>query len=142
MLARVPWFENLSLPKSFLFAPEAQRILAGGGTTGTGVVIAFAPRRGAGPKHRNENFRSSKFRLAPLPGCDAFALGSRWFHHRLISTALSGQKQESLNAKVLGNDKGLKPTAKFRPSLRDAGSQHHFFTTTFPVLSVQESVPG
>ena len=32
----------------------------------------------------------------PLPellsGCDASALGSRWFHHRLISTALSWQK--------------------------------------------------
>jgi hypothetical protein len=33
-------------PKLFSFALEAQRILAGGSTTGESVVIAFAPRMG------------------------------------------------------------------------------------------------
>ncbi|MBP6822183.1 MAG: hypothetical protein KA368_11615, partial [Acidobacteria bacterium] len=79
-------------PNLFSFAPEAQRRLAGGETTGNVVVIALRPGKGAGPKHSDDEFRSSKFRPAPLPGCNAFAFGNRWFHHRLISTALSGQK--------------------------------------------------
>jgi len=36
----------LSLPTFFLFAPEAQRRLAGGETTGKPVIIAFAPWQG------------------------------------------------------------------------------------------------
>ena len=66
--------------------------LAGGGTTGKPVIIAFAPRQGRGTEVRWKKFRCSEFRPAPLPGCDASALGFRWFHHRLISTALSGRK--------------------------------------------------
>jgi hypothetical protein len=37
---------SLVITHIFLFAPEAQRILAGGETTGKAVIIAFAPWQG------------------------------------------------------------------------------------------------
>jgi hypothetical protein len=39
-------FGKLVITHIFLFAPEAQRKLAGGETTGKPVIIAFAPRQG------------------------------------------------------------------------------------------------
>ena len=38
--------DNLVITHIFLFAPEAQRKLAGGETTGKPVIIAFAPWQG------------------------------------------------------------------------------------------------
>ncbi len=104
-LPEVALANGLSLPKTFLFAPEAQRILAGGETTGKTVIIAFAPRQGRGTEAPRKGFRILEFRPAPLPGCETSSSRFRWFHHRLMSTALPGQKQVSPNAKVLGNDK-------------------------------------
>jgi len=40
----VPALKTCHYPNLFSFAPEAQRILAGGETTGKPVIIAFAPR--------------------------------------------------------------------------------------------------
>ena len=78
----------LSLPQTFLVAPEAQRILAGGETTGQDVIIDVALRQERGTR------KSSSFTVgpAPHPGRDNLPLRFRWFHHRLISTALPGQK--------------------------------------------------
>jgi hypothetical protein len=64
-------------------------------------LLPLRPGKGAGPKHGDENSEIQS--PAPLPGCNASALDSRWFHHRLISLALSGQKQKSPNEKNLGN---------------------------------------
>ncbi len=73
-------------PNLFRFASEAQRILAvvkRNGTTGTFVIIAFAPQRSAGQEVIKRRFPNSKPHPAPR---------YRWFHHRLMSTALSGRK--------------------------------------------------
>jgi len=81
------------------------KIQAGGETTGNGVVIALRPGRSAGPKHGDEKFRSSRFRPAPLPGCEPSALGSGGFTTGLYPQPFQGKKQQSPNAKVFGNDK-------------------------------------
>jgi hypothetical protein len=83
---------SLVITQIFFFAPEARWKLAGGGTAGMLVVIALRPGRGAGSMRKEKKFRSSKSRPAPLPGRDRSALSYRWFHRRLISTALSGRK--------------------------------------------------
>jgi hypothetical protein len=41
-----PRLYALVITHIFLFAPEAQRILAGGETTGKPIIIAFAPWQG------------------------------------------------------------------------------------------------
>ena len=41
-------FNHLSLPKLFIFAPEAQRILAGGASHRKARHYCFAPRQGRG----------------------------------------------------------------------------------------------
>jgi hypothetical protein len=46
---------------------------------------------------------------------------SRWWNHRLISTALPGRRARIAKRKDLGNDKGLKPTAKVIRLLRGWG---------------------
>src|SRR5215475_2862712 len=69
-----------------VFAPEAQRTLAGGGTTGkAGVTIRPAP------KGRQISFvcRPSG---AGIRGC----LISWWFHHRLISGVPPGRNPKPL----------------------------------------------
>src|SRR5215468_8135636 len=61
-----PSVDGLSLPKSFQFALEAHRRLAGGKTTGKPIVIAFAPRQGRGTGARSRAI-SSKFVTSGAP---------------------------------------------------------------------------
>jgi hypothetical protein len=46
MAALISGLKPFRYPNLFGFAPEAQRRLAGGETTGKPVIIAFAPRQG------------------------------------------------------------------------------------------------
>src|SRR5215210_4053295 len=72
-MLEIPRRQFLSLPTSFLLAPEAQQKLAGGGTTGIPVVISLRPGRGAGQVVVKRIFRGCKFHPAPLPGCKVLA---------------------------------------------------------------------
>src|SRR5262245_25739464 len=63
------------------FAPEARRILAGGGTAGTEPVGTPNPGGAA-----------DRSRSAAPPGLEELGTRSRWFHHRLISGVPPGRR--------------------------------------------------